>query len=209
MQSWRILETVTNELSDRNYALPRPIEVKIDECGMINAFYSPSDVEITFCYELIDMIAGSFASVPDNPDAWTQEEVEAIEGAFRFIMMHEVGHALVDQLDLGITGREEDAVDQLAALIMIQIGDKGAAGAYRGVQAIQPDDNTFEEWEFAGEHSLGPQRKYNVLCWIYGSDPEAWSSIVEDGLLPEDRAVRCAGEFDRLQKAWTRLLAAS
>jgi hypothetical protein len=86
-------------------------------------------------------------------------------------------------------------------------GDKGAQAAYAGTLAIQPATAEFEQYEFADEHSLGPVRLYNVLCWIYGSDPEKYGSIVADGHLPEERAVRCPAEWDRMSKAWQRLLA--
>ena len=35
-----------------------------------------------------------------------------------------------------------------------------------------------------------PVRLYNVMCWIYGSDPIKYSQLV-GGRLSEDRAVRC------------------
>ncbi|HAT17513.1 MAG TPA: hypothetical protein DCS76_06950 [Gemmatimonadetes bacterium] len=48
-------------------------------------------------------------------------------------------------------------------------------------------------------------RLYNVMCWIYGSDPIKYSRLVGGGSLPEDRAVRCPEEWDRMAKAWQRL----
>ncbi len=51
----------------------------------------------------------------------------------------------------------------------------------------------------------GPVRLYNVMCWIYGSDPIKYSQLVGGGSLPENRAVRCPGEWDRMAKAWQRL----
>jgi hypothetical protein len=124
--------------------------------------------------------------------------------------MHEVGHALVDVLDLPITGREEDAVDQLAAMMLINTGDKGAAAALNGVRAIQPGQNAvYDNSDFADEHSLGPVRLYNIACWIYGSDPQKYAALVSGGGLPAARARRCPGEYERLSKAWMRLLQAN
>ena len=122
-------------------------------------------------------------------------------------MMHEVGHALVDVLDLPITGREEDVADQLAVYVLVRGGEKGAQAAVAGVSALQPSSNEFDATALADEHSLGPVRLYNVMCWIYGSDPVKYSQLVEGGSLPEERAVRCPGEWDRMAKAWQRLLA--
>jgi hypothetical protein len=202
-KQWGVLEQITHDLAAR-YVMPNDLDVTFDECGMINAYYSPSDAAITFCYELIGLLADVFLPADGN---WTQEAQDQITGATWFIMMHEVGHALVHQLDLPITGREEDVADQLAVWTLMGTGDKGAQAAYAGTLAIQPATAEFEQYEFADEHSLGPVRLYNVLCWIYGSDPEKYGSIVADGHLPEDRAVRCPGEWDRMSKAWQRLLA--
>lgn len=196
------LEEITAALQQR-YTLPRPVQISFDSCDMINAFYSPRDTQITFCYELLEFLAGIF--VPDG--AWTEEQRANVFGAVQFIMMHEVGHALVDVLDLPITGREEDVADQLAVYVMVRDSEKGAQGAYAGVSALQPSSNQFDETQLADEHSLGPVRLYNVMCWIYGSDPTKYSNIVTSGSLPQDRAVRCPGEWDRMSKAWQRLLA--
>lgn len=195
------LEEIAAALQQR-YTLPQPVELRFDSCDMINAFYSPRDTQITFCYELLEFLAGIF--VPDG--AWTDEQRANVFGAVQFIMMHEVGHALVDVLDLPITGREEDVADQLAVYVMVRDSDKGAQGAVAGVSALQPSSNEFDETQMADEHSLGPVRLYNVMCWIYGSDPMKYSNIVSSGTLPQDRAVRCPGEWDRMSKAWQRLL---
>jgi hypothetical protein len=202
-KQWGVLEQITSDLAGR-YVMPNDLDVSFDDCGMINAFYSPSDAAITFCHELVALLAQVFLPADGS---WTQEAQDQISGAIWFIMMHEVGHALVHQLDLPITGREEDVADQLAVWTLMGTGDKGAQAALSGTLAIQPETDQFESADFADEHSLGPQRLFNVLCWIYGSDPDKYGNVVADGHLPEERAVRCPGEWDRMSKAWERLLA--
>jgi hypothetical protein len=201
-KQWGVLEQITEDLAGR-YVMPNDLDVSFDECGMINAFYSSSNASITFCYELLALLAEVFLPADGS---WTQEAQDQISGAIWFIMMHEVGHALVHQLDLPITGREEDVADQLAVWTLMETGEKGAQAAYAGTLALQPATDQFEQYEFADEHSLGPVRLFNVLCWIYGSDPDKYGAILADGHLPEERAVRCPGEWDRMSKAWQRLL---
>jgi hypothetical protein len=202
VKQYGALEEIASTLQQR-YSLPRPVEIRFDTCEMVNAYYSPRDTNITFCYELLEFLADVF--VPDGQ--WTEEQRSNVFGAVQFIMMHEVGHALVDVLDLPITGREEDVADQLAVYVLVRGGDKGAQAAVAGVSALQPSSTSFDATQLADEHSLGPVRLYNVMCWIYGSDPAKYRQIVAGGSLPEDRAVRCAGEWDRMAKAWQRLLA--
>ena len=53
------------------------------------------------------------------------ERDEAVAGAFIFVFFHELGHALIDVYELPITGREEDAVDQLSTWILTDGTDDG------------------------------------------------------------------------------------
>jgi hypothetical protein len=195
-----MFETLAADLNQR-FPLPRNIGLRSAECGRINAFYSPRNGTVTLCYELLQHLSGVFASQS------AAEQRESIDGAVTFIMMHEIGHALVDVMDLPVTGREEDAVDQLATVMLVSTGEKGAQAALNGVLAIQPGANaTFDNSDFADEHSLGPQRYFNVACWIYGSDPQKYRGLVGGNGLPVARAERCPGEYQRLSKAWIRLL---
>jgi len=202
VKQYGALEDIASVLQQR-YTLPRPVEIRFDTCEMVNAFYSPRDTNITFCYELLEFLADIF--VPDGQ--WTEDQRANVFGAVEFIMMHEVGHALVDVLDLPITGREEDVADQLAVYVLVRGGDKGAQAALAGVSALQPSSTNFDATQLADEHSLGPVRLYNVMCWIYGSDPNKYAGLVTNGSLPQERAVRCPGEWDQMAKAWQRLLA--
>ncbi|HZG44367.1 MAG TPA: DUF4344 domain-containing metallopeptidase, partial [Longimicrobium sp.] len=200
VQAEQRMEAFAEQLN-ANFPLPRNVPLVFGECGDPNAFYSPRDGSVTFCYEMMDYLNGIFSRSTPN----ATELREAMDGAFAFIMMHEVGHALRHQLDLPVTGREEDAADQLAALVLLQDGDKGANAAVAGALALQTG-NQFDDSDYADEHSLGPQRLYNIVCWIYGSDPQKYQHWVTNGLLPEARAVRCPAEYEQMAKAWTRLL---
>ncbi|HEX8392911.1 MAG TPA: DUF4344 domain-containing metallopeptidase [Longimicrobium sp.] len=204
LQQARRMESVAEQLNSA-FPLPRNVPLLFGECGEEmgpNAFYSPREGTVTFCYEMLTYLAEGFRSA-----ASSQEDLaERVNGAFDFIMLHEVGHALVHQLDLPITGREEDVADQLAALVLLQDGDKGANAALSGAMALQSEGAQFDESDFADEHSLGPQRLYNIACWIYGSDPSKYQAWVRDGILPQARARRCPAEYEQMTKSWTRLL---
>jgi hypothetical protein len=51
----------------------------------------------------------------------TEEAQLFILGNTVFTLHHELGHALIDQLDLPVLGREEDAVDHLATIMMLPV----------------------------------------------------------------------------------------
>lgn len=207
------LEEVVKGLND-TFRVPRDVEVTLRECGEANAYYEPDGRRISLCYELVAYYAGYFY---DGAETEEDEEVaaEAVAGATLFTLYHELGHALIDVWDLPITGREEDAVDQLATIILLEGGEDGETAALNGAAAFWGDEEESEEGEEEGElsfwdeHSLGEQRFYNIVCWSYGSNPEGLSDLVGDGeddWLPEQRAGQCPGEFARMSKAWDTLL---
>ena len=189
------------------FALPADLEIEFKQCEEY-AYYSPSEGKLTFCYELVDLLGNIFKS-----EAADQADAEAItdhtENALLFVFFHELGHALIDQYRLPFTGLEEDVVDQLATLIMVGDDPETSQDALDGAEffaAMTPDDLAVEDLAFWDEHSLNQQRLYNIVCWVYGQDPERYADLVGDDGLPEERAEFCPDEWAKLDQAWTTLL---
>lgn len=193
---------------NQTLALPHDVGVIFGECGVANAFYDPDTAAIVLCYELVDELADIFYEGME-----TEEELEAaaesIAGANLFILFHEIGHALIDVYDLPITGREEDAVDQLATVLLVESGDEAwelAALDAAMFFGLSSERTELTEESFWDEHSLEAQRFYSIVCWILGSDPERWGYLVEEEYLPAYRAERCPAEYERMASAWGLLL---
>ncbi len=166
---------------------------------------SAAGPRIVICYELISEFVELFASTTEDP----HELGAQVVGAVYFTLFHELGHALRDNLDLPLVGREEDAVDQLATLLLLQMGDRGVEAAIAGANAfaIEQHDNgdaTLDDlWD---EHSLSGQRMFDVLCLVYGSDPEGLRELVGPESVPEERAESCPADYQAILSAWSRLL---
>lgn len=125
-----------------------------------------------------------------------------------FVLFHEVGHALVDQWDIPVLGREEDAVDAFSTIFMTEIvkrGDFALAGAEFFLD-VDKLTGAAGHLNFADEHSFNKQRAYSIACWVYGSDPVKWSQTNLKTFLPPARRVRCADEYRKLKKSWFGLL---
>lgn len=200
----QLLEGTVEELN-KVFALPSKVPVVFRECGEVNAFYDPEAREISICYELVEHYAGMFLS-EDQTEEEAQEGGEAVAGATLFTFFHELGHALIDLYDLPVTGREEDAVDQLATMILLEGGEEGENAALNGAWSFLTEEGSEEELAFWDEHSLDEQRFYNIVCWSYGKNPEGFQSLVDDETLPEGRAERCPAEYDRMSRSWDALL---
>ena len=197
----RMLEQLAAELN-RGLSLPSTVTLATESCGQPNAFYNPQYHRISLCYELLVDLAARFAG-HSNQDT-------LVAGAFTFVFFHELGHALIDVLDLPTTGREEDAVDQLSVLMLLESDDhefgESATAAAASWFLRRTGTQGFTASDYADEHGLGPQRFYNILCWIYGHDVARHASLVTQGHLPAQRARRCASEYHQIRSSWERLL---
>ncbi len=193
------------ELMNRILVMPRVLNIQMAECGVVNAFYDPANSRIIMCYEMVAHIFKTFATTTQNQEQLGKAGVYAS----LFIFFHEFGHALRDILDLPVTGREEDAVDQFSTTLLIdaEAQDAVLVGAqFFGLESARHNDTETARLPFWDEHSLEQQRFYNILCLLYGSNPTAYQGLVNTSL-PEARARRCPAEYKNIDAAWTRLLA--
>lgn len=198
-----IFDLVAASLNEE-LALPRNLLARFAECGKANAFYDRGIKTITMCYELIRAIAGDFSRVSGSDE----EQVTATISTVLFVFFHELGHALIDILKLPVTGKEEDAVDQLASLMLIESGDEGEEAALVGAVwfLLQAEKTGVDDLAFWDEHSLDAQRFFNIACWVYGRNPNKHSDLVTRELLPQSRAARCVDEYRQMSASWMILL---
>src|SRR5215510_2101151 len=186
-------------------ALPWDIIISFQDCDRPDAFYDPEARSLTVCYQLIDEYYDLFGrKIKDK-----LKLDEAVRGAVAATVFHELGHGLVDAWKIPITGREEDAVDQLSTLVLVNHTRNGEQMALAGALAFKlyADLGKGEQKIYWDEHSLDEQRFYDTICLIYGHDPARYDSLVKDGLLPEERAELCREDYQKISNAWHRLLA--
>jgi hypothetical protein len=199
--------------SNKELSLPFDVTVEFRECkgkgeDPTNAFYDPNEHSITLCYGLIKKSEDLFR----DDDTGEQELRESVLGSTAWTFYHEMGHALIDIYKIAHTGKEEDAADELSTYILInEGGDEGELAALNGAVDFfreASEDNDIGEEEFADSHSLSKQRFYNIICMVYGSNPEKYEFLTEGDkpALPTGRAEGCEDEYKRLTKAWQNLL---
>lgn len=190
---------------NENLIFTTDINVIFTTCGEANAYYDPEASEITMCYELISDYITIFEEDIETEEDFQNEVIDASS----FTFFHELGHAVIDQYELPITGNEEDAVDNFAAIALLDIygDDLGVvSGMFQFESYAEEEQEYVEDLAFWDEHSLSSQRFYNTACLIYGSDPDGFSFILEEEYLPEERAERCESEYEQKSDAWWALL---
>ena len=202
MTANKVLEDIAEELN-ATFILPEDIGLRFQECDEDNAYYDPEEKTISLCLEMFEAARELMVDQYETAD----DLEAAVNGSFLFTVYHEVGHALVDAFDIPITGREEDAVDQLSTWWLID-NDAGDQAAIAGALSFytDPESAELDESDFSDEHSLNQQRFYNLTCWVYGSNPAEYQSLLEDEWLTPARAEQCEGEFETLNTSWYALL---
>jgi hypothetical protein len=199
----QVLEQIIANLNDK-IALPWDITISFQNCDGPDAYYDPETHSITMCYQLIDEYDVLFGhKIKDKAKL-----ENAVRGAVASTFFHELGHGLVDAWKLPVTGKEEDAVDQLSTLVLINNTNNGEQMALDGALSFQlyADLGRGETKIFWDEHSLDEQRFYDTICLIYGHAPDKYSYLVRNGTLPEERAELCREDYLKVDRAWRQLL---
>ena len=208
---WRQIPEI--QAIDGMFALPRRLRFVTAECGEFGAFYRPDQAEVVLCYETLRTLYEKGQEHQRALGLGDDHPLHYVRANVRFIVLHETGHALVDMLDLPVTGRQEDAVDQLAAILMLRFAGldetpEQVIGNLRLAANWMLSDSTgaYDLIAYADEHALGEQRYFNLQCLIYGTDPDGFAGMVKAGQLTAARAAGCARETRSASRAWVRLL---
>jgi len=190
---------IVESLND-SLILPADISVSFADCGTANAFFVPPEFNpdpagaaggaIVMCHELTELFFNLFGNEEDT----FQTSV--------FVLMHELGHALVDQLDVPVLGIEEAAVDGIGSVFSTKLGlAEGVvkAGWFFFSQGDSP---------FFDTHRVGTQRLGDLACWGVGGDPSLLDdptiSDIKDSLVDSGRD--CNAEYQDRLDAVTALL---
>lgn len=191
------LAQILDELSAQ-IALPQDVAVRFAHCGEPNAFWNPEAQNVTMCYELLSMYNESYQGIENQFKAvfsWA-DQLEVLMGTTTFVLLHEIGHGMVDLFDLPITGREEDSVDQFATYVLINSDEEGdtieerpsryalLAGYF--FEQLKPVGTVVSRRHWADVHSFGAQRNIDLFCLVLGSNPEIYSDVIAPGLMMVD-----------------------
>lgn len=146
----------------------------------------------------------SAASAPRTPPPIESGREFFIVANTQFTALHEVGHALMTELQLPFPGGEEDVSDQLAAALLTggatpdpRAGDKLIAAAQGWLIEWQLQKDGADELEYWDSHPLDIQRYYNIVCLVHGGIPSAQAALRAQLQLPYTRAWRCDSEYER------------
>lgn len=187
-------ETLAQALNAQYYLPKGDVNLVFEDCGFANAYYRPATSTIGLCYEMYRSLQEKFSP---------QDALEV----FRFIFLHELGHALIEQFDLPILGGEEDAADALATVLLIEGGAPSRAAILAGINFFDLYRSGLSN-SWADEHAVGPQRMFNLVCWGAGGEAGVLNNRTIAALYRETLASgrNCDAEYQRQKASVTDLL---
>ena len=204
LQSSDDIESLVALIND-NFRLPTPLDFVFG--GEDGPLYDGQQNEIVIPYSFIQEIKNRFIKAKYSETGLTANE--AAMDALLHTMFHELAHSFVLMYDLPVLGKEEDAADALATVLLIEFFENGQEISISAADLfdLESDDTkVLEEEDFWDEHSLDVQRFYSTLCLVYGSDPEEYAYLLKEGDLTEEWAERCVSEYENTSRSWFSLL---
>lgn len=200
MREERILEEVAAALNEV-FVMPREVQLVMAEVGQPNAFYAPEHHAVVLSYELVAHFVELFADQGEDTGRYAS-------GALLFVLFHELGHCLIGELGLPAVGREEDAVDEFATLLLLQMGEEGQMAILSAAAWFAEEGATSDaHLPFWDEHALSMQRFFGVFTLLYATDPERYREAALSLGISERRLQLAEEEYRKKDEAWSHLLA--
>jgi Putative metallopeptidase len=182
-----------------------PIVFTSQDPGGAGPFYDPQARQINFPYSFVSFIAQTFKD--NEPDITDEDLAVVTDNAVDWILLHEMGHALVDQLQIPVLAKEEDTADNIAMVLLSLGGEDGGKIALAGADLfayLQQDPSKLQESAFWDEHSLDLQRANETACLVYGSDPKTFAGLADS--IPPERRDRCPDEWQQVSSGVMQVL---
>jgi len=205
LQGSQVLESLRSVLSF--VRLPRTVRLVLVDCdGDANAYYDPDELTVSVCYEYVRELR-KLAENPGRPAGISAES--AVRSKLLEIFLHESAHALFDQLRIPIIGRQEEAADVLAGVVILHMRSRSARETIQGIiwmYAQEAKEERVGRKKLADVHLLAEQRYYNWMCLAYGARPALFADLVRDNVLTAERAETCQDEYRRAAYAVTKLM---
>jgi hypothetical protein len=131
-----------------------------------------------------------------------------------FTMYHEAGHLLVGELGLPVLGKEEDAADSLAVIMILKYTEDeierfntlidAADGWYFNAESSTGEG--IDDLSYYDDHSLDIQRAYAMVCMMVGADPKEFGEVADIYEMDQDRQDACAGVYQQAESSWMAVL---
>ena len=145
-------------------------DVSVETCGRPDYLYERDRRRVVLCTEM-DAFARTLAKARLGRGRDDEAE-DALDGFAIFAILHEFGHAAIDQLGLPVLRSAEGAADDFAAYALLARGENGAVlAAARWLAQLEAHlmSNAIESsQDYADAHPVPGQRYERLRCLLEG-----------------------------------------
>jgi hypothetical protein len=196
---------------NQNIKIPTNVPIIVTKTDR-GPYYNRDTNTIYLDYQLMSIILLLYdRSYPNNSP---ENRWHYFNNVTRFLLYHELGHALIDLYHLPVLGQEEDGADALGAIISLNYLKRGYHVLLDSADFFNLMENAVgtEKSDFWDEHALNKQRYYRLLCYAYGKYPKQVTEKVHEyyqrdlDTFIQDRSDYCLGEYDNAYQAWMGFL---
>jgi hypothetical protein len=197
---------------NRNFALKRDITIVFG--GNKNGpFYDSVNSTVQYPWAFVR----TTQELLDANDYRGADLNDGVVDATRFIVDHELGHALIHQFTIPVLGSEEDAADSFATFLATALEDDGnvviaatdlfAAFFEQTKEAVASGAAAAGATsEFSDPHSSDLQRFYTISCLVYGSDTKRYANVVAGLGIDKNRLASCPATSRKAADSWHQVL---
>jgi hypothetical protein len=148
------------------------------------------------------------------PPAAAQDEMSEAEAFVAsniiHILLHEIGHAVIDRFALPVIGQEEDAADSFATLEVLTIYDDDVDILLDSAEAMLIMHDLAEAGgtplDYFGVHDLDIQRGLRIVCHAVGIDPDRYDEAARWTEMDPDQQAACEIKAETAIESWDVLL---
>jgi hypothetical protein len=203
------VNAIFSDLSDDIFPFKQPVTLKYDSGD--GPLYDPRTHTVHIPYRFyIETL--SYFTKNQYQEKFGKPAKDGALDTLLHTLLHEAGHAYIADQKIPILGKEEDAADNFATILLlnyIEAGDDIAISA-ADMFAFESEDRPdyYDVGEYIDEHSFDLQRYFSTLCLVYGSDPETYKHLldeVEKDYL-KDRKDFCVENFAQVNDSWHQYL---
>jgi hypothetical protein len=192
------------------YRIPNTVKILVADCGSKNSRYNFEERTIYICYETLHEKVNDYSKFPKN----NEEYVQRVFKNSVFTFWHEIGHAMMHQLNLPIKTEslnEEDLADEFAVLSMIWRQDSKWTNSII-TSSLHYKNKTIKRknkglgmanYEF---HSPDLERYYNMNCLLFGMKSMSFSRLEKLLNAQPKRAAQCKAYAQQRNDYWAKLL---
>ena len=184
--------------------LPHDVEIRF-ATGNGGAAYDATQHVLAMPYGFVAQVRAALAT--QRPQQTAADLDTATVQATAGVVLHEIGHVLVEAYRLPVLGGEEVVADTFAATAVRLVGDR--------VDGLDADLLTYADFlqgygdettsvDLFDDHLPAQLRAARLRCLVYGSDPAAHADLA--GSIPAADQPYCAADFTEAHDSWVSVL---